>query len=77
VATDAVALLAQTILGLHFAGAIAPVEANDSFLISLHSGRAAPGQDACGLPVIPLILRGIDPAGPDHGVGFAEFTFVP
>ena len=49
---------------------------NDTFLISLHSGRAAPGQDAGGLPAIPSILRGIDPAGPDHGVGFADFTIV-
>jgi hypothetical protein len=49
---------------------------NDTFLISLHSGRAAPGQDAGGLPAIPSIVRGVDPAGPDHGVGFAEFTIV-
>lgn len=50
---------------------------NDTFLISFHSGRAAPGQDAGGLPAIPSILRGVDPAGPDHGVGFADFTLVP
>lgn len=50
---------------------------NDTFLISLHSGTAAPGQDAGGLPAIPSIVRGVDPAGPDHGVGFAEFTIVP
>ena len=50
---------------------------NDTFLISFHSGHAAPGQDEGGLPVIPAILRGYDPAGPDHGVGFAEFTIVP
>ena len=49
---------------------------NDTFLISLHSNRAAPGQDADGLPAIPSILRGIDPAGADHGVGFADFTIV-
>jgi hypothetical protein len=49
---------------------------NDTMLISFHSGRAAPGQDAGGLPAIPAILRGIDPAGPDHGVGFADFTIV-
>ena len=49
---------------------------NDTFLISLHSNRAAPGQDAGDLPAIPSILRGIDPAGPDHGVGFADFTIV-
>jgi len=49
---------------------------NDTFLISFHSNRAAPGQDAGGLPAIPSILRGIDPAGPDHGVGFADFTIV-
>jgi hypothetical protein len=49
---------------------------NDTFLISLHSGHAAPGQDAGGLPAIPSILRGIDPAGAEHGVGFADFTIV-
>jgi hypothetical protein len=49
---------------------------NDTFLISLHSNRAAPGQDAGGLPAIPSILRGIDPAGPDRGTGFADFTIV-
>ncbi len=49
---------------------------NDTFLISLHSGRSAPGQDAGGLPAIPAILRGIDPAGSDNGVGFADFTIV-
>jgi hypothetical protein len=49
---------------------------NDTFLISFHSGHAAPGQDAGELPAIPAILRGIDPAGQDHGVGFADFTIV-
>jgi hypothetical protein len=49
---------------------------NDTFLISLHSGHAAPGQDAGGLPAIPAILRGVDPAGDQHGVGFADFTIV-
>ena len=49
---------------------------NDTLLVSLHSGRAAPGQDAGDLPAIPAILRGMDPAGPDHGVGFADFTIV-
>ncbi len=49
---------------------------NDTFLISFHSGHAAPGQDAGGLPAIPAILDGGDPAGPDHGVGFADFTIV-
>src|SRR6188508_3182605 len=49
---------------------------NDTFLISLHSGHAAPGQAAGDLPAIPSILRGIDRAGPDHGVGFADFTIV-
>ena len=50
---------------------------NDTFLISFHSGRAAPGQAAGDLPAIPAILDGSDPAGPDHGVGFADFTIVP
>ena len=49
---------------------------NDTFLISFHSGHAAPGQSAGDLPAIPAILRGIDPAGADHGVGFADFTIV-
>jgi hypothetical protein len=49
---------------------------NDTFLISFHSGHAAPGQDAGGLPAIPAILDGTDPAGPDHGMGFADFTIV-
>jgi hypothetical protein len=49
---------------------------NDTFLASQHSGGAAPGQDDGGLAVIPSILRGIDPAGADHGVGFADFTIV-
>jgi hypothetical protein len=49
---------------------------NDTMLISLHSGRAAPGQSVGDLPAIPSILRGIDPAGPDHGVGFADFTII-
>jgi hypothetical protein len=49
---------------------------NDTFLISQHSNRAAPGQDADGLAVIPSILRGTDPAGADNGVGFADFTIV-
>jgi hypothetical protein len=54
-----------------------PPGTSDEHLISLHSGHAAPGQDAGGLPAIPSIVRGIDPAGPDHGVGFADFAFVP
>lgn len=49
---------------------------NDTFLISFHSGHAAPGQDVDGLPVIPVIIDGTDPAGADHGVGFADFTIV-
>jgi hypothetical protein len=50
---------------------------DDTFIISLHSGRAAPGQDDGGLSVIPSILRGTDPAGPGKGVGFASFSIVP
>ena len=49
---------------------------NDTFLISLHSGQAAPGQDEGGLPAIPSIVRGDDPAGAMRGVGFADFTIV-
>jgi len=50
---------------------------DDTYIISLHSGRAAPGQDDGGLAVIPSILRGTDPAGPGKGVGFASFSIVP
>ena len=50
---------------------------NDTFIISQHSGGAAPGQlSEDGLAVNPSVLRGSDPAGPDHGVGFADFTIV-
>lgn len=50
---------------------------DDTYIISQHSGRAAPGQDDGGLAVIPSILRGTDPAGPGKGVGFASFSIVP
>jgi hypothetical protein len=50
---------------------------DDTYIASQHSGRAAPGQDEEGLAVIPNILRGTDPSGPDHGVGFASFSIVP
>jgi hypothetical protein len=50
---------------------------DDTYIISQHSGRAAPGQDGDGLAVIPSILRGTDPAGPGKGVGFASFSIVP
>ena len=50
---------------------------DDTYIISQHSGRAAPGQDDGGLAVIPSILRGSDPGGPGKGVGFASFSIVP
>jgi hypothetical protein len=50
---------------------------DDTYVLSQHSGRAAPGQEEDGLAVIPSILRGTDPAGPGKGVGFASFSFVP
>ena len=50
---------------------------DDTYIISLHSGKASPGQDDGGLPAIPSILRGTDPAGPGKGVGFASFSIVP
>ena len=50
---------------------------DDTYIISLHSGKASPGQDDGGLSVIPSILRGTDPAGPGKGVGFASFSIVP
>jgi hypothetical protein len=50
---------------------------NDTLLISMHSGRAAPGQDG-GLAVIPPVLQGGDPAGAGSGIGFAELLgFCP
>jgi hypothetical protein len=65
-------------LDFDLSGTVSPGDGkiNDTFLISFHSGHAAPGQDAGGLPAIPAILDGGDPAGPDHGVGFADFTIV-
>ena len=50
---------------------------DDTYIISLHSGKASPGQDDGGLPAIPSILRGTDPAGPGKGIGFASFSIVP
>ena len=50
---------------------------DDTYIISLHSGKASPGQDDGGLSVIPNILRGTDPSGPGKGVGFASFSIVP
>jgi hypothetical protein len=50
---------------------------DDTYILSQHSGKAAPGQDEGGLAVIPSILRGTDPAGPGKGVGFASFSIVP
>lgn len=50
---------------------------DDTYIVSQHSGRAAPGQNDEGLAVIPSILRGTDPSGPGRGVGFASFSMVP
>jgi hypothetical protein len=50
---------------------------DDTYIISMHSGKPAPGQDDGGLAVMPSILRGTDPAGPGKGVGFASFSIVP
>jgi hypothetical protein len=50
---------------------------DDTYVASMHSGRAAPGQDDQGLAVLPNILRGSDPSGPGRGVGFASFSIVP
>jgi hypothetical protein len=50
---------------------------NDTYLLSLHSGRAAPGQNDFGLAVLPSILRGDDPAGAARGIGFADVSLVP
>ena len=50
---------------------------DDTYILSQHSGRAAPGQNDGGLAVLPNILRGTDPSGPGRGVGFASFSIVP
>jgi hypothetical protein len=50
---------------------------DDTYIVSQHSGRAAPGQNDGGLAVLPNILRGTDPSGPGRGVGFASFSIVP
>lgn len=50
---------------------------DDTYIVSQHSGRAAPGQNEDGLAVLPNILRGTDPSGPGNGVGFASFSIVP
>ena len=65
-------------LDFDLSGTITPGDGkiNDTFVISEHSGGAAPGQEEGGLAVIPSIIRGDDPAGEDSGVGFADFTIV-
>ncbi|MEO8510018.1 MAG: hypothetical protein ABI534_02130 [Chloroflexota bacterium] len=51
---------------------------NDTYLLSMHSGSASPGQDGGeGLAVLPAILHGNDPAGAARGAGFADVSFVP
>jgi hypothetical protein len=50
---------------------------NDTFLLSMHSGLASPGQDEDGLAVLPAIRRGEDPAGAARGAGFSDVSFVP
>ena len=50
---------------------------DDTYILSFHSGKSAPGQDDGGLPAIPSIVRGMDPSGPGKGVGFASFSIVP
>jgi len=42
---------------------------NDIFLISNHSHKANPAQGVPG--ILPPVLAGSDPGGPDHGVGVA------
>ena len=50
---------------------------NDTFLLSMHSGLASPGQNDDGLAVLPAIRAGEDPAGAARGAGFASVSFVP
>jgi hypothetical protein len=50
---------------------------SDTFLISSHSGQAAPGQDFFGLAVNPAVTRGLDPGGTGAGVGEADLINCP
>jgi hypothetical protein len=53
------------------------VKINDTYLLSMHSGLASPGQDEGGLAVLPAIRGGADPAGAARGAGFADVSIVP
>lgn len=68
---------ADVYIDIDFSGT--PTEADciihDTYLVSMHSGAASPGQDGGdGLAVIPNVLRGEDPGGPENAVGFAELS---
>jgi hypothetical protein len=70
---------ADVFIDLDLSGTISSgdLKINDTFLLSMHSGLASPGQDEGGLAVLPAIRRGDDPAGAAHGAGFADVSFVP
>lgn len=70
---------ADVYIDLDLSGTISSgdLKINDTYLISLHSGKSSPGQDAGGLPALPPIVRGEDPAGALRGAGFADVSFVP
>lgn len=70
---------ADVYIDLDLSGTISSgdLKINDTYLISLHSGKSSPGQDAGGLPALPPIVRGDDPAGALRGAGFADVSFVP
>lgn len=70
---------ADVYIDLDLSGTISSgdLKINDTYIVSFHSGASSPGQDAGGLPALPPIVRGDDPAGALRGAGFADVSFVP
>ncbi len=69
---------ADVYIDLDLSGTISTgdLKLNDTYLLSMHSGLASPGQDEGGLAVLPAIRDGADPAGAARGAGFADVSFV-
>ena len=69
---------ADVYIDLDLSGTISEgdLKINDTFLISMHSGSASPGQIEDELAVLPPIGRSDDPAGAARGAGFADVSFV-
>jgi hypothetical protein len=70
---------ADVYIDLDLSGTISSgdLKINDTYVLSLHGGRSSPGQDDGGLPVLPPVLGGADPAGALRGAGFADVSVVP